>query len=210
MIKQITAKQLQKHITAWLVWFTLRSLHLFVDAPTMTAGDWQKFIFDYLSVIPVFYGVLYLTTVYYKTFSAAKYAVLSGLARFIYLLKRPLLLAVGIVLLYAALAVLLDVYVFKVPFFLTNDLLPNFPKMQTDGLLPRIAQRLADLVIPYMILAVSLASFTRIQQETAANQKELEKEQASHDKLLKEYLERGGKLSNIIKRKTDGRLDDLN
>ncbi len=184
MIKQITAKQLQKHITAWLVWFTLRSLHLFVDAPTMTAGYWQKLVFDYLSVIPMFYAVLHLTTVYYKTFSAGKYAVLSGLARFIYLLKRPLLLAVGIVLLYVAFAVLLDVYVFKVPFFLTNDLLPNFPKIQTDALMPRVAQRLVDLVMPYMILAVYLAHFAQMQQQDAAKQKELDEAQAYHDKLL--------------------------
>jgi hypothetical protein len=135
-----------RHTLLWVAWFVLHSLSLMVYAPTFTALDWLLSLYDYCSIVLVFYGARFFITKYLRYQQHHSASQLSTRRRLRQLLRIALFGVLVILGSYIALSVYLS---------------QRFPYEGSPAISSYLyAWRYFDYALPYVMIATLHSYFT--------------------------------------------------
>ncbi len=101
-------KTILKHCAIWVIWYLMNILELAGSFTTVKTIVWLEVAYNFVSLMLVFYAIVWLLAGFYRIFSVQIYTTLRGLHRVRYLFNNRLLLALAVTALYVGVSVVLD------------------------------------------------------------------------------------------------------
>jgi hypothetical protein len=101
-------KTILQHCALWGIWYLINTLQLVGIMSTFKTKDWMQLAYNYISLILVFYAIVWLLAGFYRIFSVQMYSTLRGVNKVRYLFNTRLLLALAVTALYVGVSVVLD------------------------------------------------------------------------------------------------------
>jgi hypothetical protein len=123
-MKKKRIKTILIHLAIWVLWLLFNLYELEVPITALDTSGWLQLIYNYTSLVIVFYTISWIMINFYRFFSYFKYASLKGQERVKYAVNSKVFLLPLVIVLYVSVSIFLDnnLFGYKYPTIMSHIL----------------------------------------------------------------------------------------